>query len=285
MDGNRLRQRRKDNGYTQAELGKKVGVIKQTISNWENNISEPNNDVLIKLSNILNTQPSYLLGLSEKDDFVFVTGDDFPRILHDLISTDFGEEKISEHLNISISQLRKLESGEEMPNAGILFSLAQLFDKSTDNLLGISNIKRPSNVKGNFPFYMDSHCLKRLQTLLEKDSDEEYASELGLTYEEFFWMFHYGFVVHISVLQKICEDHHVSADYLFHFSNSKLTIDSNSYEDELLTEFRQLNPLYKKKMLGILSEQLLQQQRDEYLKESVAADEPLKKTGTTNSAK
>lgn len=285
MDGNRLRQRRKDNGYTQAELGKKVGVIKQTISNWENNISEPNNDVLIKLSNILNTQPNYLLGLSDKEDFVYVSGDDFPKILHNLVINCFSEEEISEQLNISISQLRKLETGEEMPSADVLFSIAQLFDKSTDNLLGISNKERTSNIKGKFPFYMDSNCLKRLQALLENDSDEYYASELGLTYEEFFWMFHYGFVVHISVLQKICEDHQVSADYLFHFSDSKLIIDANNDEDVLLTEFRQLNPLYKKKMLGILSEQLIQQQRDEYLKESVAADEPLKKTGTTNSTK
>lgn len=285
MDGNRLRQRRKDNGYTQAELGKKVGVIKQTISNWENNISEPNNDVLIKLSNILNTQPNYLLGLSDKEDFVYVSGDDFPKILHNLVINCFSEEEISEQLNISISQLRKLETGEEMPSADVLFSIAQLFDKSTDNLLGISNKERTSNIKGKFPFYMDSNCLKRLQALLENDSDECYASELGLTYEEFFWMFHYGFVVHISVLQKICEDHQVSADYLFHFSDSKLIIDANNDEDVLLTEFRQLNPLYKKKMLGILSEQLIQQQRDEYLKESVAADEPLKKTGTTNSTK
>ena len=64
MEGIRIKQLRKEAGLTQAELGKQLGVVKQTISSWENNISEPNGDTLIQLSNILNTSPDYLLGSS-----------------------------------------------------------------------------------------------------------------------------------------------------------------------------------------------------------------------------
>lgn len=38
MEGIRIKQLRKEAGLTQAELGKQLGVVKQTISSWENNI-------------------------------------------------------------------------------------------------------------------------------------------------------------------------------------------------------------------------------------------------------
>ena len=46
VSGERIRQLRKEAGLTQEALGKKLGVIKQTVSSWENGISEPNSEIL-----------------------------------------------------------------------------------------------------------------------------------------------------------------------------------------------------------------------------------------------
>ena len=46
MLGKRIKELRKQNHLTQSELGSKLGVIKQTVSSWENGVSSPNNDTL-----------------------------------------------------------------------------------------------------------------------------------------------------------------------------------------------------------------------------------------------
>ncbi len=51
-------------GWTQVQLAQKLGVTKQTVSNWENDNIQPSIDMLIKLSKIFNVTTDYLLGLS-----------------------------------------------------------------------------------------------------------------------------------------------------------------------------------------------------------------------------
>lgn len=62
MLGKRIKELRKRNHLTQAELGSKLGVIKQTISSWENEISSPNNDTLANIASIFGVTTDYLLG-------------------------------------------------------------------------------------------------------------------------------------------------------------------------------------------------------------------------------
>ncbi len=62
MLGKRIKELRKQNHLTQAELGSKLGVIKQTISSWENEISSPNNDTLANIASIFGVTTDYLLG-------------------------------------------------------------------------------------------------------------------------------------------------------------------------------------------------------------------------------
>ena len=50
--------------WTQVQLAQKLGVTKQTVSNWENDNIQPSIDMLIKLSKIFNTSTDYLLGLT-----------------------------------------------------------------------------------------------------------------------------------------------------------------------------------------------------------------------------
>ena len=57
----RLQRARLDKGYKQNELSLLIGRSKNTISNYENGISKPNLDDLIKLINLLDVDANFLL--------------------------------------------------------------------------------------------------------------------------------------------------------------------------------------------------------------------------------
>ena len=53
---------RKSKGLSQEELAVKLNVVRQTISKWENGLSVPDSDMLISISEALETPVSVLLG-------------------------------------------------------------------------------------------------------------------------------------------------------------------------------------------------------------------------------
>ena len=53
---------RKSNGLSQQELAIKLNVVRQTISKWEQGLSVPDSDMLISISEVLETPVSVLLG-------------------------------------------------------------------------------------------------------------------------------------------------------------------------------------------------------------------------------
>lgn len=64
MLSKRIYELRVSFGWTQVQLAQKLGVTKQTVSNWENDNIQPSIDMLVKLSNIFNVSTDYLLGLT-----------------------------------------------------------------------------------------------------------------------------------------------------------------------------------------------------------------------------
>jgi transcriptional regulator with XRE-family HTH domain len=58
----RLRNLRQDNDITQLDLAKRLHVTRQTLSNWETQKSEPNNEFLIRLADYFEVSTDYLLG-------------------------------------------------------------------------------------------------------------------------------------------------------------------------------------------------------------------------------
>lgn len=69
MLGQRISEMRALLGWNQAELARKLGVAKQTVSNWENENIQPSIEMLLRLSKIFGVSTDYLLGQ-----------DDVPRI-------------------------------------------------------------------------------------------------------------------------------------------------------------------------------------------------------------
>lgn len=68
---------RKSKGLSQEELAIKLNVVRQTISKWENGLSVPDSDMLISISEALETPVSTLLGetviASPVDDLKAIT--------------------------------------------------------------------------------------------------------------------------------------------------------------------------------------------------------------------
>ena len=53
---------RKSKGLSQQELAVKLNVVRQTVSKWEQGLSVPDSELLISLSEVLETPVSTLLG-------------------------------------------------------------------------------------------------------------------------------------------------------------------------------------------------------------------------------
>ena len=64
MLNKRITELRMSFGWTQVQLAQKLGITKQTVSNWENDNIQPSIDMLVKLSKIFNVSTDYLLGLT-----------------------------------------------------------------------------------------------------------------------------------------------------------------------------------------------------------------------------
>lgn len=59
-----LKAIRKSKGLSQQELAVKLNVVRQTVSKWEQGLSVPDSDMLISLSEVLETPVSTLLGVN-----------------------------------------------------------------------------------------------------------------------------------------------------------------------------------------------------------------------------
>ena len=57
-----IKQLRKSRGLSQEELAIKLNVVRQTISKWEQGLSVPDSEMLVSISEVLETPVSTLLG-------------------------------------------------------------------------------------------------------------------------------------------------------------------------------------------------------------------------------
>lgn len=158
MISKRIRQLRKEAGMTQAELGSRLGVIKQTISSWETGISNPNNEALTTMAKLFGVSVDYLLGAENSvnepnpktnTDF-FQKGNDFSLFFFDELLKDvfvsrlkksLSEKELSadEFIRTVSFDAEKCEayiSGKCEPSLEDLIEISQILDVSIDYLLG-----------------------------------------------------------------------------------------------------------------------------------------------------
>lgn len=65
--GDKLKELRKERNLTQEEISEICQVAKQTISNWENNVTQPSFDIVKRLAQYFGVTTDYLLGLNQND--------------------------------------------------------------------------------------------------------------------------------------------------------------------------------------------------------------------------
>lgn len=249
---------------------------------------KPDATELRGLAECFNESTDYILGITDvhmHQETVRVSPDSFSGRLR-LLTDGYSEQDISEGTKIPIWTLRKLINNEEMPSIQMLCSLANYFKKSTDFLLALSDISREPISNGTYPFEVNECVCQRIKKII--DCNDPYLSyEFGLTDDELYNLSNYGFIPHIAVLIKLCEKYKVSSDYLLGLSNSQMTIisDSEINEEYILKSYRSLELPYRKKVDGFISEQIIEQKRDQYMRLSVAADSRSEGTGTTGMGK
>lgn len=62
MLNQRIRLLRQARNMSQVNLAKRVGVTKQSVSNWENDNIQPSIEMLMKLAEVFSVSTDYLLG-------------------------------------------------------------------------------------------------------------------------------------------------------------------------------------------------------------------------------
>lgn len=66
MLNEQIRELRNIRGISQIQLANKLGVTKQSVSNWENDNILPSIEMLVKIANFFEVSTDYLLGLDKK---------------------------------------------------------------------------------------------------------------------------------------------------------------------------------------------------------------------------
>lgn len=77
----KIRELRIAKSMSQVELAKRLGVTKQSVSNWENDNIQPSIEMLIKISQTLNVSTDYLLSLDNRQ-YIEVSGLSKEEIAH-----------------------------------------------------------------------------------------------------------------------------------------------------------------------------------------------------------
>lgn len=147
-----LKIARKSKGLTQEQLGKKIGVSSQVVSNWERGYTTSlSPEMITSIANALGTTPEIFLGLQK------VVRTNYSNYILDENSFFFTQKvrKIMEDENITIEEFMKrtgyyktdidsLIFGNKVPSIEDVVKIAGALNVSTDYLLDASERKKIS---------------------------------------------------------------------------------------------------------------------------------------------
>lgn len=90
--GEKLKKARSFKKLKQSELAKQLGVTNTTISNWENNISKPDLDMLSYICGVLEVKASYFLDAKPLKEIV--SSEEYDRIKKYRVLDKHGKEMV-----------------------------------------------------------------------------------------------------------------------------------------------------------------------------------------------
>lgn len=127
MIGDKIRERRLELGMTQSQIAELTGIKKNTISNYENNVSAPNENNIFKLMEVLKCDANYLFEWDRIEEFQ-LTVDEKIHIKKYRTLDKYGKEAIDGLLDVEYS--RCLEISEN--NKNLIPSLVAARSKNND---------------------------------------------------------------------------------------------------------------------------------------------------------
>lgn len=99
MIGDKIKERRRELGLTQLQLSDLTGIKKNTISNYENNVSSPSEENIFKIMEALGCDANYLFEWFENEDLILSVSE--KRIITNFRQLDnYGKEAVENILDV-----------------------------------------------------------------------------------------------------------------------------------------------------------------------------------------
>ena len=180
--GKRLKELRKEHGYTIEQFADMVGISKSTLGYYENDKRMPDIEILARISNVLNVSADYLIGrtnttvrkgkLKTVCDFTGLS-DQAAEYLSELVENrDYAKLSVINHLFKELCEDYAFYSGEDEASS-VLGSLFRCFEKFTrsendwENYVDLGDEKRKEVLAAAYRQFMLNQVVKALELSLE----------------------------------------------------------------------------------------------------------------------
>lgn len=137
--GDRVRLLREKKGMTQEELATQLGYkSKSSVTHIERGRDIPRS-MVVKLADILNTTPAYLMGWDEnKSEIPLISVENI--IKRSRIESGLSQKELAEKIGKSLSLVQKYESGQIKPPKEVLEKISNTLNINVDVFYFIENI-------------------------------------------------------------------------------------------------------------------------------------------------
>ncbi len=180
--GKRLKELRKEHGYTIEQFADMVGISKSTLGYYENDKRMPDIEILARIANVLNVNADYLIGrtntTAQKGKMKTVcefTGlsDSAAEFLAQLVKDkDYEKLSVINHLFQELCEDYEFYSGEDEASS-LLGSLFRCFEKFTgsendwENYVDLGDEKRKEVLAAAYRQFMLNQVTEAVKSSLE----------------------------------------------------------------------------------------------------------------------
>ena len=177
--GKRLKELRKEHGYTIEQFADMVGISKSTLGYYENDKRMPDIEILARIANVLNVSADYLIGTTARKgklktvcEFTGLS-DQAAEYLSALAENrDYEKLSVINHLFKELCEDYAFYSGEDEASS-LLGSLFRCFEKFTgsendwENYVDLGDEKRKEVLAAAYRQFMFNQVVKALELSLE----------------------------------------------------------------------------------------------------------------------
>ena len=159
MLGDQIKKYRKEKKMSQEELAIPLNVVRQTVSKWENNLSVPDAELLIRLAEVLEISVAELLGADEQPQSASLSAETLGAEL----------ARLNEELARQVQERSLSSRAEQKRNLILFFSmLSMLFALIIDNTTASVLLTSACILAAVIILYRNTALLTRTTTSVKK---------------------------------------------------------------------------------------------------------------------